>query len=100
MALLHPLEAQAQMAKKLSFPKKKIDILLLEGIHPVAREWFADAGYNAELSGKAMSEDELIERIPDLHMLGIRSKTDVTERVLRAWRTAGIALPSVAARAA
>jgi D-3-phosphoglycerate dehydrogenase len=72
--------------KKTSFPKEKIRILLLEGIHPVAGERFSEAGYTAEYSSSALSEDELVDVIRDIHLLGIRSKTRVTRRVLEASR--------------
>jgi len=74
------------MGKRTSFPKEKIKILLLEGIHPAAAEQFAAAGYNAEIRSSAMSEDELIRAIPEIHLLGVRSKTRVTEPVLAASR--------------
>jgi D-3-phosphoglycerate dehydrogenase len=57
-------------------------ILLLEGIHPACAERFAQSGYQAELHTAALSEDELCERIASVHLLGIRSKTQVTKRVL------------------
>jgi D-3-phosphoglycerate dehydrogenase len=65
-----------------SFPKSEIKILLLENIHPVAKEAFAADGFQVELVKGALSEAELVERIKDVHVLGIRSKTQVTPRVL------------------
>lgn len=70
------------MAKTVSFPKEKLKILLLEGIHPACVERLAQAGYSVELRKMALSEEELVELIPSVHVLGIRSKTRVTERVL------------------
>jgi len=72
------------MTRRTSFPKKKIRILLLEGIHAAARERFAEAGYTVEILPDAMSEEQLLEVMPRVHLLGIRSKTRVTERVLDA----------------
>ncbi|MDR3516076.1 MAG: phosphoglycerate dehydrogenase [Azospirillaceae bacterium] len=70
---------------KLSLSKERISILLLEGIHDTAIADFSAAGYdNVVRLPKALSEDELIARIPSVHMLGIRSRTQLTERVLRA----------------
>ncbi len=67
-----------------SFPKEKIKILLLEGIHPIAKEQLVKAGYvNTEILPKSIPEDELIERLQEARLLGIRSKTQVTENVLR-----------------
>jgi D-3-phosphoglycerate dehydrogenase len=65
-----------------SFPKSEIKILLLENIHPVAKEELAAEGFQVELVKGALSENELVERIKDVHVLGIRSKTQVTPRVL------------------
>lgn len=65
-----------------SFPKDKIRILLLEGIHPEAAEVFRTAGYTIELQEGSISEQELTKRIADIHVLGIRSRTMVTRRVL------------------
>jgi D-3-phosphoglycerate dehydrogenase len=65
-----------------SFPKSEIKVLLLENIHPSARELFDAEGFQVELLPKALPEDELIERVRDAHVLGIRSKTRVTPRVL------------------
>ncbi|HVJ91216.1 MAG TPA: phosphoglycerate dehydrogenase [Labilithrix sp.] len=68
-----------------SFPKEDIKILLLENIHASAHEIFAAEGYQVEAVPRAMKEEELIERLADgIHLLGIRSKTRVTERVLQA----------------
>ncbi len=66
-----------------SFPKAKIQALLLENIDPGAVEIFEKEGYQVELMTRALTEDELIEKIPKIHLLGIRSKTKVTARVLQ-----------------
>jgi len=65
-----------------SFPKSEIKILLLENIHPVAKEEFAAEGFQVELLKGALSEAELAERIRDVHVVGLRSKTQLTPRVL------------------
>jgi len=70
------------MQKQYSYPPQKMKILLLEGIHPACAERFAQSGYQAELYKSALSEDELCEKIASVHLLGIRSKTEVTKRVL------------------
>lgn len=69
---------------KLSLSKDKIRILLLEGIHENAVASFAAAGYTSveRLTG-ALPEDELIEKLSGVHMVGIRSNTKLTEKVLR-----------------
>src|SRR5690242_14847551 len=58
--------------------------LLLEGIHTDAVAFLEKNGYSVETVGRALDEDELIARIPGVELLGIRSKTSVTEAVLSA----------------
>jgi len=70
------------MKQAPSFPREKIKILLLEGIHQACVERFAQAGYHAESQKSALSEEDLCQIIPGVHILGIRSKTRVTSRVL------------------
>ena len=63
---------------KLSFPKEKISILLLEGIHDNAVADLADHGYtNVTRLPKALDEQDLIERLAGVHMLGIRSRSQL-----------------------
>lgn len=67
-----------------SYPKEKIKILLLENISAKAKELFHKNGYTNIVSlPKALGEDELITALRDVHLLGIRSKTSITERVLQ-----------------
>jgi D-3-phosphoglycerate dehydrogenase len=68
-----------------SYPKEKINILLLENISPKAVAVFKNNGYgHVETVAGALSEDDLIKVIKDVHLLGIRSKTHVSEKVLQA----------------
>lgn len=69
--------------KLTSYPKEKINILFLESISKTAVKIFKDAGYPSikYLTG-ALSEAELKKEIKNVHLLGIRSKTQVTEEVL------------------
>lgn len=70
---------------KISFAKDKIKILLLEGVHQSALESLKAQGYsNIEYLKTSLSEDELCEKIKDVHFIGIRSRTHITERVLQA----------------
>jgi D-3-phosphoglycerate dehydrogenase / 2-oxoglutarate reductase len=62
----------------------KIRALLLENIHPDAVIRLESAGYLVETLGRALDEDELIDRLDGVALLGIRSKTRVTARVLAA----------------
>jgi D-3-phosphoglycerate dehydrogenase len=65
-----------------SFPKSEIKVLLLENIHPVAKAAFVADGMSVETASSALGEAELAERIRDVHVLGIRSKTKLTPKVL------------------
>jgi D-3-phosphoglycerate dehydrogenase / 2-oxoglutarate reductase len=65
-----------------SFPKSEIKVLLLENIHQVAAEAFSADGFQVETVKGALSESELAQRVRDIHILGIRSKTRVTPTVL------------------
>lgn len=65
-----------------SYPKNKIKVLLLENIHPNAEQYFREEGYQVETVGRALGEEELCEAIADVSILGIRSKTKLTAKVL------------------
>ncbi|MGE5181225.1 MAG: phosphoglycerate dehydrogenase [Acidobacteriota bacterium] len=65
-----------------SFPKSEIKFVLLENIHPVAKEALEAEGFHVEMVKGALPESELIERVRDAHVIGIRSKTQITPRVL------------------
>lgn len=69
--------------KKTSFPKQDIRVLLLEGVSQTAIDVFTAAGYSQiELHGKALSEDDLKARIAEAHIVGIRSRTQLSAEVL------------------
>jgi D-3-phosphoglycerate dehydrogenase / 2-oxoglutarate reductase len=65
-------------------PDAPVRVLLLEQIHPDAVEILSSCGFEIESADGALDEDELIQRIQGVTLLGIRSKTTVTERVLAA----------------
>jgi len=71
--------------KNTSYPKEKVNIFFLENISDAAVKNFKDAGYVSvrKLTG-ALSEEELIKQVKDVHLLGIRSKTNITPAVLDA----------------
>ncbi|MDF9796176.1 D-3-phosphoglycerate dehydrogenase [Catalinimonas alkaloidigena] len=71
-----------KMNTAISYPKNRINVLLLENIHPDAEKKLREEGYNVEIHPAAMDEEELAERIKNVSILGIRSKTHVTEKVL------------------
>jgi D-3-phosphoglycerate dehydrogenase len=69
--------------KKTSFPKQDIRVLLLEGISQTAIDVFRAAGYSQiELHAKSLPEDELKTRIAEAHIVGIRSRTQLSAEVL------------------
>jgi D-3-phosphoglycerate dehydrogenase len=72
-------------APALSLAKDKIRVLLLEGVNDSALERFAQAGYtNLERLPKALDGQALLEAVKGVHVLGIRSRTRVTPKVLEA----------------
>ncbi|MEQ9544603.1 MAG: phosphoglycerate dehydrogenase [Marinobacter sp.] len=68
-----------------SLEKSKIRILLLEGVHQSAIDTLNAAGYtNIEYLTHSLAEEDLIEKIADAHFIGIRSRTQLTEKVFDA----------------
>jgi D-3-phosphoglycerate dehydrogenase / 2-oxoglutarate reductase len=65
-------------------PRQPTNVLLLENIHPTAEEGFRSRKSGSiEKQAGALSEEQLIQVLPGFHVLGIRSKTRITERVLK-----------------
>jgi D-3-phosphoglycerate dehydrogenase len=75
---------QLKLPMTLSYPKNRIKVLLLENPDARAAELFRQEGYQVEQVKGALDEDELIARIEGVSILGIRSKTHVTAKVLAA----------------
>ena len=75
-----------KMSRSLSYPKTRIRVLLLEEVHPSAVELFEREGYQVEHITHPLSEEELCEKIRNVNVLGIGSKTQVTEQVIRCAR--------------
>lgn len=71
------------MAERVSFPKSKIKVLLLENIHPKAAEQFTLGGFSLETASSSLSERDLVDKLSDVHVLGIRSKTQITAEILK-----------------
>lgn len=61
-----------------------LKLLLLENISQDAVRYFQAQGFTVDHYAKALSEDELVQKIPNYHCIGIRSKTRITERVIKA----------------
>lgn len=66
-----------------SYPKNRIKALLLENIHEGAIRRLKEEGYQVVVHPAGMTENELAEAVKDVSVLGIRSKTQVTEKVLK-----------------
>ncbi|RSK36200.1 phosphoglycerate dehydrogenase [Hymenobacter metallilatus] len=75
---------QNKLPMTLSYPKNRIRVLLLENPDPRAAELFRQEGYQVDTVPGGLDEEELVERIEGVSILGIRSKTQVTARVLEA----------------
>ncbi|WP_430907427.1 phosphoglycerate dehydrogenase [Maribacter sp. 2-571] len=72
------------LPRNISYPKNRIKILLLENVHSAAFKNLSEDGFSVELVTHSLPEEELIEKIKGVHVLGIRSKTQVTKKVLDA----------------
>ncbi len=74
-----------KISTETSYPKEKIKILFLENVSDAAIELFRKNGYTQikKLSG-SIPEETLLKEIKDVHILGIRSKTQVTEKLINA----------------
>lgn len=70
-----------KLPRQFSFPKSKMTFLLLDNIHPDAAKAFRDEGFHVEVES-SLTEDQLYERLKGVSVLGIRTKTEITERVL------------------
>jgi D-3-phosphoglycerate dehydrogenase len=71
-----------QLPRSQSYPTSKMKVLLLENISKEATEKFQEEGYIIETVNRSLAEEELLEKISDISILGVRSKTEVTKKVL------------------
>ena len=69
--------------RELSYPKNKINVLLLEKVDKIAFDLFKEEGYNVESLDGSLNEKDLIEKIKDVSILGIRSKTIIPDKVIK-----------------
>ncbi|PZX54881.1 phosphoglycerate dehydrogenase [Algoriphagus chordae] len=67
---------------KFSYPKSRIKVLLLENVHQIGVDLLNEEGYEVEVVASAMSEEELCEKIKNVSIIGLRSKTNLTRKVL------------------
>src|SRR6056297_2861533 len=70
--------------RNISYPKNRIKVLLFENVHTAAFENLSEDGFSVELVTYSLPEEDLIEKIKGVHVLGIRSKTHVSQKVLDA----------------
>lgn len=82
LAQVGGLNLKATKALK-PFSTGDIKILLLENVNATAMNIFKNQGYQVEFYKTSLPEDELIEKIKDVHAIGIRSKTKLTSNVLQ-----------------
>ena len=66
--------------RELSYPKNKINVLLLEKVDKIAFDLFKEEGYNVESLDGSLDEKDLIKKIKDVSILGIRSKTIISDK--------------------
>ena len=77
-------------------PLNKIKVLLLENIHTEAETYFMEQGFDVTRLSHALREDELIEQASDVHLIGVRAKTQLTQRYLESARNLwGIGLDDI-----
>ncbi|ORX93307.1 D-3-phosphoglycerate dehydrogenase [Clohesyomyces aquaticus] len=78
-----PGSAMAAAKQLKPFDTKDVKVLLLENVNQTGVEILQGQGYQVEAIKSSLPEDKLIEKIRDVHVIGIRSKTKLTERVLK-----------------
>lgn len=81
--LPHRINAAKQQKALKPFSTGDIKILLLENVNQTAIEIFNKQGYQVEFHKSSLPEAELIEKIKDVHAIGIRSKTKLTAEILK-----------------
>tara|TARA_B110000003_G_scaffold121437_1_gene123824 strand:+ start:22358 stop:24250 length:1893 start_codon:yes stop_codon:yes gene_type:complete len=72
-----------KLPRNISYPKNRIKILLLENVHPDAFDKLSGDGFTVETVKTSLSEEDLIKKLEGVHVLGIRSKTQVTKKVVK-----------------
>lgn len=72
-----------RLPRALSYPKSRMKVLLLENIHSNAKDYFEKEGYEVEMHTGALDEEHLTEKIKEVSILGIRSKTKITKKIIQ-----------------
>ncbi|MFT5884950.1 MAG: D-3-phosphoglycerate dehydrogenase [Arcticibacterium sp.] len=70
------------LPRSQSYPKARIKVLLLENVHQAAVDSFKKEGFDVEFHVGALDENELIEKVKGVSIIGLRSKTIITDKVL------------------
>jgi len=70
------------LPRSQSYPTTKMKVLLLENISKEAVNKFQEEGYMVETMDHSLSEEELLKNISDVSILGIRSKTEITKKII------------------
>jgi D-3-phosphoglycerate dehydrogenase / 2-oxoglutarate reductase len=78
------LASMSRARSNTFFPTGQIKVLLLENIHASARHLFESQSFAVQEVSGALPETELVKLIADAHIIGIRSKSQITQRVLEA----------------
>lgn len=87
------------MTTQLSLPRDRISVLLLEGISQTAVDYFSASGYtNLIHLPKALDDNELKRHIADAHIIGIRSRTQLTEEIFDAAKSSSPLVVSLSER--
>lgn len=73
---------EQKITSAISYPKNRIKVLLLENVHPKAFELLNNEGFSVEIYPSGLDEEELCEKIKGVSILGIRSKTQLTRKVI------------------
>jgi D-3-phosphoglycerate dehydrogenase len=76
--------AETDLPTRYSYPRSKIKVLLLDNIDQEAADKFAAEGYRVEQIGSKLTEDDLVKAIKDVSVIGVRTRTKLTPRVLHA----------------
>lgn len=74
------------LPRRLSYPKNRIQVLLLDTIDPLAKAALEKEGFPVRIENRGLSESELQDMLKDVSILGIRTRTKITESVLQSAR--------------
>ena len=76
--------AETDLPTRYSYPRSKIKVLLLDNIDQEAADKFSNEGYRVEQVSEKLSEDDLVKAIKDVSLIGVRTRTKLTPRVIAA----------------